>query len=102
MEFAISLKDLGTIAIFVALFVLIIYLIVCVKNVIKVLKKADNVLDDVNEISTIAAHRTAQVDGAIDSAVVKISNALCSIARTLHKEKKEEKEKKAQCSDKEN
>lgn len=99
MEIAISLKDLGMVVLFVALLVLIIYLIVCIKNVINVLKKADLVLDDVNEISTIAAHRTAQVDGAIDSAVVKISNALCSIASTLRREKKASKEESPQSVD---
>lgn len=87
MEMALTLKDLGMIALFIAIIVLIIYLIIVMKNLISVLKKADSVLEDVNEISEIASNRTAQIDGALDTALAKVASAICTIANYIKKEK---------------
>ena len=53
---------------------LIIYLIVMVANLIKTLKKANLVIDDVQRMSTIAADKTESVNNKLDKYADKVSN----------------------------
>lgn len=75
----ISIKDAVLLILLVALLVLIIYLIVMVSNLIKTLKKANIVLDDVSRMSAIAADKTEAVNHQVDSYVEKFANIISSI-----------------------
>ncbi len=90
MDTVLTLKDLGLILLGIAVIVLIVYLIVLAKNAIAVLKKTSNILDDVNEISTIASNRSVQVDELLDSALVKVAFLLSSLVNTVKKQKEDE------------
>lgn len=70
----ISIKDAVFLVLLVALLVLIIYLIVMVANLIKTLKKANLVIDDVQRMSTIAADKTESVNNKLDKYADKVSN----------------------------
>lgn len=90
MDTVLTLKDLGLILLCISILVLIVYLIVLAKNAIAVLKKTNNILDDVNEISTIASNRSVQVDELLDSALVKVAFLISSLVNTAKKQRENE------------
>lgn len=75
----ISIKDAVLLVLLVALLVLIIYLIIMVSNLIKTLKKANFVLDDISRVSAIAADRTETVNNQVDKYTEKFANIISSI-----------------------
>lgn len=72
----ISVKDAMMIILFAALLILVIYLIVVAANLIKTLKKANLVIDDIQRMSTIAADRTEKVNDQVDKFAYKFTNAV--------------------------
>lgn len=62
-----------------ALFVLVVYLIILAKNLVKTVKETNKILKDASVISGIAADKAVELDGVIDdvqSAVADISQAV--------------------------
>ncbi len=101
-----SLKDLGWIILGLALLVLIVYLIITFANLIKTLKKANSVLDDIKIMTEIASERAVTLnkmaEGAaedlkefLDALTPAIGNVFKSIANRITDggKKKEEKKK---------
>ncbi|MDD7512127.1 MAG: hypothetical protein PUK21_07150 [Peptostreptococcaceae bacterium] len=69
----IELKDLLVGAVLVALFVLVIYLIVLVANMIQTVKKANAMLDDSKVISGIAAERANQLNDVVSDVAESVA-----------------------------
>ena len=65
MVVTMDLKAIGLGLIFQGLLILIIFCIVLIKNLITTIKHANKILEDAEQISTIAAERTVQVNGAV-------------------------------------
>lgn len=105
MNATITLGEAGSILIGLALFVLIVYLILMVKNLIPALKSVSKILKDTEVISGVAADSTKEVEKivvglsssvgsftdilkgnqSIVSALTSIINALASLKRLLKK-----------------
>lgn len=65
MDYALTLKDLFFILLGVGILVLIIYVILFFKNLIVSIKSLNVVMKDVEEITSVAASRTKDVDKVI-------------------------------------
>jgi predicted PurR-regulated permease PerM len=79
MEVAISIKDLLLFLLGAGGVVLIVFLIICVKNLIDTLKSTNIILKDVEEISKIAADRAKDVNGIIED----VSESVGVVAKNL-------------------
>jgi uncharacterized protein YoxC len=108
MDTAITIGDAGLILIGLAILVLLIYCIICVKNLIPVIKNVNKILEDSRVITGIAADNAKEVDkiiGDLSSSVGSISdiikgnqsvisaltnliNAIGSLKNLLQREKK--------------
>jgi len=76
MNATITLGEAGSILIGLALFVLIVYLILMVKNCIPVLKSVSKILKDTEVISGVAADSTKEVE----KIVIGLSSSVGSFA----------------------
>lgn len=79
MEITLSLKDMGILLIGIGIIILIIYCIVLVKNLINTIKLTNNILEDSQVITSIAADRAKE----IDSIVGDVSESVGSIADSI-------------------
>lgn len=64
---SITLADLGWLLIGTALFIMLIYIIILIRNFIPVAKKLDKILEDVEEITDIASQSTKNVQSALNN-----------------------------------
>ena len=79
LDTAFTLKEIGLFGIFVALFILIIYMIFFIKNLTTTIKHTNSILEDAKVMTDIAQKRTKDVDEIIDDVSDSfggISNAL--------------------------
>lgn len=65
MDIVISLKDLGIIALILALIVLVIYMISVTKNLVVTIKRTNKILEETETVTNMMAERAKQADGAI-------------------------------------
>ena len=75
----IDIKATLVYLLFAALIVLVIYLIIIAKNLVKTIKETNKILRDASVISGIAADKAEQLDvmvGDVQSAVADISKAV--------------------------
>ena len=79
MDTAITLKEAGLIIIGVGLFVLIIYCIAFMKNLIVTVKHANTILEDTKVITGVAAEKSKEVDKLID----EVASSVGSISDTI-------------------
>ena len=68
MNISLNLTDALIISLLVVTIILVIYLIVLAARLKETLRKVDDILDDANRISKIAAEKTEVIDGVIDNA----------------------------------
>ena len=68
MNVSLNLTDALIIGLIVVTIILVIYLIVLAARLKETLRKVDDILDDANRISKIAAEKTEIIDGVIDNA----------------------------------
>ena len=68
MNVSLNLTDALIIGLIVMTIILVIYLIVLAARLKETLRKVDDILDDANRISKIAAEKTEVIDGVIDNA----------------------------------
>lgn len=54
------------ILVLVALFVLLLYMIMLLKNALPAVKKLDGIVEDLARVSKVAANKTEKIDGVID------------------------------------
>lgn len=73
-DLTISLSDVVLTVLAVLGIILIVYLIKLIKKVIDTMGKVDNVIDDANILSAIAANKAQKVDGIIDGVGETVSN----------------------------
>ena len=113
MSVTFDLKTLFIILALIALIVLIVYAIFLIRKLMDTLKRTDQILDDVQVLSTIAAERGQDVDRIITSvsgtvadvsdavkgnqktitAVASIVNSAASLKGMMSKDKSSDKEK---------
>ncbi len=67
MDITISLKDLGFIMIVTAAFILLVYLIVLTKHLIRVAKHTNKILMDVEVVSAITSDKVQEVDEILNN-----------------------------------
>ena len=79
MTITITWEGLLLTALALAGAVLLIYLIVLVSNLIKTVKKANDILDDAKVVSEITADKAQKLDGIIDG----VSESVSDVAETL-------------------
>lgn len=79
MTITITWEGLLLTALALAGAVLLIYLIVLVSNLIKTVKKANDILDDAKVVSEITADKAQKLDGIIDN----VSESVSDVAETL-------------------
>ena len=79
MTITITWEGLLLTALALAGAVLLIYLIVLVSNLIKTVKKANDILDDAKVVSEITADKAQKLDGIIDG----VSETVSDVAETL-------------------
>lgn len=65
MTITLSLKDLLLVLIFIALIVLICYLIIFFKNMITTIKETNKILEDTKVVTGIAADKAVEIDGMV-------------------------------------
>ncbi|MBR0374229.1 MAG: hypothetical protein IJH91_06865 [Mogibacterium sp.] len=74
MQVTFDIKQLLIILLLIAAIAVLITLVIVLKNLVPTLKKLDSVMDDAKRITTVAANKTEQIDGAIDNAGSKVLN----------------------------
>ncbi|MDR1953193.1 MAG: hypothetical protein LBQ21_01745 [Clostridiales Family XIII bacterium] len=79
MEATVSIKDLLLFLLGAGGVVLIIFLIVCTKNLIHTLKSTNNILKDVEVITQIAADRSKEIDDIVEN----VSESVGVVAKNL-------------------
>ncbi len=99
---------------FAALIVLVVYLVILAKNLVKTVKETNKILKDASVISGIAADKAVELDGVIDDvqlavadisqavkgqqnligAVTNLVKACGSLAAIFHKDAGKDKKKK--------
>ena len=80
MNVSLNLTDALIIGLIVVTIILVIYLIVLAARLKETLRKVDDILDDANRISKIAAEKTEVIDGVIDNA----ADTMMGIVETVH------------------
>lgn len=80
MDISLNLKDLLILVLLILTIMLVVYLIMLVSKGKDTLKKVDSILDDAGKISSIAAEKTEQIDGVIDSA----ADTVMGIVESVH------------------
>lgn len=80
-----SLKDLGIVILCLALLLLIIYLIVVMANLIKTLKKANSILDDVKVVSEIASNKAVMVENMLSACSDEFKKFLEGVSPAVRK-----------------
>jgi len=113
MDITITLKDAGLILIGTGIIVFIAYCISFMKNLVVTVKHANQILEDTQVISKIAAERSKEVDKAVSdiassvgsvsdiikgnqstvAALTSIVNGLGSLKNIITKDKKDKKNK---------
>ena len=76
----IDIKATLVYLLFAALIVLVIYLIIIAKNLVKTIKETNKILRDASVISGIAADKAEQLVGAVSN-IVKAFGSLAAIFR---------------------
>lgn len=66
MEITFTLKEAGIFLIFVAVIILLIYVIILVRGLIPAVKNTKKITDDAAVITSIARKRTEDLDGVLD------------------------------------
>ena len=84
MTITITWEGLLLTALALAGAVLLIYLIVLVSNLIKTVKKANDILDDAKVVSEITADKAQKLDGIIDG----VSESVSDVAKRCNRSKK--------------
>ena len=79
MEITINLMDLLVVILIVLAAVLLVFLTVAISNLIKTLKKVNEVLDDAKIISGVAAEKTELVSEAVDDTVSAVNDVVATI-----------------------
>ena len=80
MNVSLNLTDALIIGLIVMTIILVIYLFVLAARLKETLRKVDDILDDANRISKIAAEKTEVIDGVIDNA----ADTMMGIVETVH------------------
>lgn len=80
MNISLNLTDALIIGLIVVTIILVIYLIVLTAKAKETLRKVDDILEDANRISKIAAEKTEVIDGVIDNA----ADTMMGIVETVH------------------
>ena len=80
MNVSLNLTDALIIGLIVVTIILVIYLIVLAARLKETLRKVDDILDDANRISKIAAEKTEVIDGVIDNA----ADTMMGSVETVH------------------
>lgn len=62
----VDLKQLMIILVLVALFILLIYMIILLRNAVPVIKQAGGLMNDLGRVSKIAADKTEKIDGVVN------------------------------------
>ena len=75
MYVTLSLRDIAVGLVLIALVILIIYIAIFFKNLIRTLKTSNEILKDVKTMTEIAEKRTAEIDGVVDGITESISKA---------------------------
>lgn len=70
----IPVKDVGIALLLIALIVLVIYLILFVRNLNKAAKRSNEMLDDLQTITSVAEKRTLEVDNAISNVTETVNS----------------------------
>lgn len=73
MIITLDLKTLGWALVIIGLLVLIVFCIIFMKNLIVTIRHANNILEDSEKISSIAAERAEQVNEAVGDVSTSIS-----------------------------
>lgn len=79
MNVTIDLKTLGLMLIGIGIIVFIIFLIILTSNLIKTIRKANAMLDDLQVISAIAAKRTEEADGLVDGLAGSVYELIAAV-----------------------
>lgn len=79
MEITLTLKDLGFIAIVVCVVILLVQCICLVRNLVKTVKRTNEILDDSAVISGIAAERVKEVNETVGDATDTVKNLVNTI-----------------------
>lgn len=75
----INVKEALMYVLFIALIILVGYLIAMAKHLIKTVKKTNKILDDAAVVSEVAANKAVQVDGVIDD----VQSAVADVAKAV-------------------
>ncbi|MDD6042189.1 MAG: hypothetical protein PUB87_00365 [Eubacteriaceae bacterium] len=68
---------------YIALIVMVLFIIVLIKNLVTTVKKTNMILEDAKIVSEITAEKANQVDGIVSD----VSGAVSDIARAVHNER---------------
>lgn len=79
MVITMDLRTLGWALVVIGILVLIVFCIIFMKNLIETIKHTNQILEDTEKISAIAAERTEQVNGAIGD----VSESLSELAEVI-------------------